>query len=514
MKKITVLDDTRVIYTGKAILIGIIAGLIVSIFRLIIEYLITYVKSAYFFFQEQPQWLIPWAIISIAVAFFVGYLIKSDSNIKGSGVPQVEGQLLGEIQYNWWSVLWKKFVGGIVSMGPGLFLGMEGPSIQLGATVGQGVNEFFKGEKTEEKILISSGASAGLAAAFNAPITGLLFVLEEMHHNFSPLVLLTSLASAITANFVSLNFFGLKPAFYLGEVNPFPVSGYGYLIMLGVFLGFLGLIYSKVLLALPDIYGKLSFLPSHLYGIVPFLLIIPIGVFSPELLGAGNEIVFALAESSPALIIIIGLFILRFVFSMISCGGNLPGGIFIPILSLGGILGSIYGNLVIDMSGADSIYILNFIMYAMAGYFTAIGKAPLTAMLLVTEMVGSLNHLMPLAIVSFVSYVVVDLAGAEPIYEALLENTLGKRKKILKGKSEIIEIPVEAESILDGKMIRKFPWPKEALVMSIRRGTRQIIAHGDTVMRVGDCLMVLTDEGVANQVREQINHMSKDYITS
>src|SRR5699024_892577 len=101
----------------------------------------------------------------------------------------------------------------------------------------------------------------------NAPIAGLLFVLEELHHNFSPLVSLTSLASAITANFVSLNFFGLKPALYLGEVNPFPIKGYGYLILLGVFLGFLGLFYSKVLLALPSIYSKLSFLPSHLYGL-------------------------------------------------------------------------------------------------------------------------------------------------------------------------------------------------------------------------------------------------------
>ena len=107
---------------------------------------------------------------------------------------------------NWFSVLWKKFIGGVLSVGAGLFLGREGPSIQLGAAIGQGAGQLFRSPSSEEKILISSGASSGLAAAFNAPIAGLLFVLEEIHHSFSPLVWLTSFASAITANFVSLYF--------------------------------------------------------------------------------------------------------------------------------------------------------------------------------------------------------------------------------------------------------------------------------------------------------------------
>ena len=88
----------------------------------------------------------------------------------------MKGKLSGEIDYNWFSVLWKKFIGGILSVGSGLFLGREGPSIQLGAAVGQGLSQFFKAPKSEEKILISSGASAGLSAAFNAPIAGLLFI--------------------------------------------------------------------------------------------------------------------------------------------------------------------------------------------------------------------------------------------------------------------------------------------------------------------------------------------------
>jgi H+/Cl- antiporter ClcA len=103
-----------------------------------------------------------WLLFSIILAIIVILLVKSEPQIKGSGIPQVEGKLSGEIDYPWFPVLWKKFVGGILSVGSGLFLGREGPSIQLGAAVGQGLGQFFKGPKSEEKILISSGASAGL----------------------------------------------------------------------------------------------------------------------------------------------------------------------------------------------------------------------------------------------------------------------------------------------------------------------------------------------------------------
>lgn len=504
-----VLSDVRIIHIGKGILVGTFAGFIVSIFRLIIEHVLEYIKYAYQYLNEEPQWIIVWAAASAIAAIFVGYLVKSEPNIKGSGIPQVEGQLQGQIQCNWWSVLWKKFIGGLFSIGAGLFLGREGPSIQLGAAVGQGVNQLFKGNRMQEKVLISSGASAGLSAAFNAPMAGLLFVLEEVHHNFSPLVGLTSLSAAVTANFISMNIFGLTPALNIGSVKPFPLKGYIYLIILGVILGIFGLLYDKVLLALPKIYGKLRFLPSHLYGIIPFMLVIPIGIMFPKVLGGGSDIVLSLGQASPALTALFGLFVIRFVFSMVSYGGNLPGGIFLPILSLGAILGSIYGNIVINLTDIEPIYIRSFIIFAMAGYFTAIGKAPLTAIVLVTEMVGNLDQLMPLAVVSLVSYIVVDLMGAKPIYESLLERLINNTKTSLIGRKEFIEVPVHAESILDGKMIRDCKWPEDTLITSIRRGGKEIIARGDTVIYVGDCLIISTDEGIASGVHKQIKQMSE-----
>ena len=208
----------------------------------------------------------------------------------------------------------EKFIGGILAISPGLFLGREGPSIQLGAVVGQGYSQWRQSTKSEEKILISSGASAGLAAAFNAPIAGLLFVLEEVHHSFSPLVWLTSFSAAISANFVSLHFFGLQPVLYIGPVKSFAFRVLLDISTAGRFARIIRLDISKTLLSLPKVYGKIKGLSSNYYGFVSFILILPIGYFFPHLLGGGNQIVLALGNQPTTIWALVGLLVLRFVF--------------------------------------------------------------------------------------------------------------------------------------------------------------------------------------------------------
>lgn len=501
------LDSTKVLFILKGILIGAIAGIVVSLFRLLIEEMMERIVTLYLWFHDNPFWLIPWILVMLAAAFFIGALMKSEPNIKGSGIPQVEGALQGEIKLNWFSILWKKFVGGILSVGSGLFLGREGPSIQLGAMVGQGFSEYTKASTSEKKIFISSGAAAGLGAAFNAPIAGLLFVIEEVHHHFSPLIWLTSLTAALTANLVSLNFFGLKPVLFIANVPSLPLKYYGWLIVLGAILGVLGYVYQVTLLSLPRWY-KRTRLPEHLYGIIPFLLIVPIAYFFPHYLGGGNQIVLAIGEKNFGLGLLVFLFLLRFIFSMVSYGANLPGGIFLPILTLGALIGAIYGTVLQQWTGMDGMFIRDFAIFAMAGYFTAIGKAPLTAIILVTEMVGNITHLMPLAVCSLTAYVINDLLGGNPIYESLLERLVKGYIPNITGNKTIIEFPVTAESTLDGTMVRDFNWPEEMLLISIRRGSSEILTHGDTVMKVGDLLMILTDEGYTQKIKSLIRQRS------
>ena len=478
---------------GRAIVIGVAVGLVASVFRLAIQDVLVLTKLAFLFFHQQPLWLLAWVAVTVPLALFLGRIAQKNPNIKGSGIPQVEGQLTGQFDEQWWPVLWRKFFGGILSIGPGLFLGREGPSIQVGATVGQGIVEGREKKKLtaiERRVGIASGAAAGLSAAFNAPIASSMFVLEEVYHNFSPLVWLSVFISSISANFVSMQFFGLKPDLDLPHEMYFPVNQYGYLLLLGLFLGILGRLYQYVILRLGTWSRKVTWFKPAWYPVIPFLLVIPIAWWWPNTLGGGNGLIISLTNLPTSVSLFLWLFVLRFVFSMISYGSELPGGIFLPILTLGAVLGGLYCVILIHLGLIPARFLANYVIYAMAGYFACISKAPFTAILLITEMVGSLAHLMPLAVVAVVAYLVVDVLGGAPVYTAMFESFIHRQPhQSLEGITQMTTT-IYAGTALDGVLVKDYPWPPSCLILMVYRGEEEIVPHGDTRLQVGDTLVI------------------------
>lgn len=510
-KKVEKLDLTRFKFILKGLVVGVIVGFVVSLFRFVIEIGLHYVLIAYHFIRNYPIYIIPWTLLMILICLINAKLIKKDPDIMGSGIPQVEGQLAGEIEMNWWSVLWRKWVGGVLAIASGLFLGREGPSIQLGAAVGQGIAQKTHHRGSGRRVLIAGGAAAGLSAAFNAPIASSLFVLEEIYHNFSPLIWTTALSSAVAADFISMNFFGLTPVLHLKYFESFPVKYYFLLIILGIFLGLFGKLYSYMTLNVDKVYAKIKWLPRNMDSIIPLLLVIPIGLFWPAILGGGNAVVLNIKSFFPSILLLIVLFLVRLIFSTISYGSGLPGGIFLPILTLGAILGALFGKICVDLGIIPQCLIINCVIYSMAGYFACIGKAPFTAILLITEMVGSLQHLMPLAVVSLVAYTVVDILRGRPIYEAMLDSLLPEPKEVSTDSfKDRVEVPVFAGSFLQDKQVRDFQWPKECLLIAIRRGEKELIPHGDTLIRSGDTLIILTSHENRAWIKHRIEGLAKD----
>lgn len=496
-------DFTNLIIMFRGLLVGLLTGIVVGLFRLLIEKSLELWKVVYGLCHQQPLYLLLVLAVVVLLGVFIGFLVKQQPHISGSGIPEVEIQLLGQLDLKWWSILWRKFVGGVLAIGSGLFLGREGPSIQLGSSIGQGMAESLKTSKTDRRVLIASGAASGLAAAFNAPIAGTMFVLEEVFHNFSPRVWMCALSGALSANFITSNFFGLTPVLSIHGANSFPLQSYWHLIILGIFLGLMGLVYQKVLLFMPRIYAKIRVLPAQFDGILPFVLLIPIGYFWTAYIGGGNTIILSIDNIAPVIWLVAAIFVLRFVFSMISYGSGLPGGIFLPILTLGALLGYLYG---VTMSGFGLLpksLIINLVIFSMAGYFAGIGKAPFTAILLITEMVGNLSHLMPLAVVSLVSYLVVDLLGGAPIYESLADRMIAKTATVKgQGPTDQVTMTVFEDSNLVDREIRDINWPDDTLVTSVRRGEKVLIPTGNFVIRVGDLVTLAVPENRRGEVRK------------
>ena len=498
---------------AEATIIGFLVGIVIVLNRLIISKMFPLFLNLYENSKGNVFGVFKVLMLVTLLGLIVGYLVKKEPMISGSGIPQVEGILMKKLNINWLRVLIYKFIGGTISLSAGLSVGREGPSVQMGAAVAEGFSKTLKRVKIEEKFLVTSGASAGLSAAFNAPLSGVIFALEEVHKNFSPLVLLSAMAASLTADFVCKDFLGISPAMEFNGVNILPLKYYWSLIILGFVVGITGIIFNKGILFSQNIYGKMKKVPDEIKVAIPFVLTGIIGMTLPILLGGGHELIMDLVAKGFTLKVLIAFLIIKYLFTLVSFGSSLPGGIFFPLLVLGALVGNIFGIIICNIFGLPSELIVNFIILAMAGHFASIVRAPITGIILITEMTGSFEHLLPLAIVVIISYLTADWFRLEPIYESLLERILKKNNiptQISRGGKTLLEIAVYMGSKVEGKCIKDIDWPNRCLLVSIKRGDHELIPRGENKIQSGDFLVVLVDEDKASDIMDKLRLLTTE----
>lgn len=483
----------------EGVVTGVFAGLLIVFFRILLEKA-DVIRDSILEFGRSNTWFAPlWIVILLVIALVVAALLRWEPYISGSGIPQVEGEMIGKIDQKWWRVIVAKCTGGLLAIGSGLSLGREGPSIQLGAMVGKGLSRLTNRVKTEERLLLTCGAGAGLSAAFNAPLAGILFALEEVHKNFSPEVLLSTMASSVAADFVSRNVFGLKPVFSFYITDMMPLTQYGHAIVLGIILGLFGVIYNYSIDRSQKLFQKIPWQPVRLT--IPFFCAGVLAFLCPQVLGGGHGLVESISRNKFMLSALCILFVVKFVFSMVSFGSGSPGGIFLPLLVMGAMIGSIYykaAGLVLPVPGW---MLANFVILGMAGYFSAIVRAPITGIVLISEMTGSLSHLLTLSIVSLLAYIIPDLLKCRPIYEQLLIRMLARQKPGEKdkpsGEKVLLDSIVRHGALAAGKKVSEIVWPDTSLLVSIMRDNEEHVPNGDTVLKAGDRIVLLCDESTA-----------------
>lgn len=408
----------------EGLCVGLIGGFIVLLYRVALTFAGNWLIKILSYIKGNPFRCAVWFLILMALAWIVGRLVKWEPMISGSGIPQVEGEVSGRLSQNWKRVLPAKFAGGFLCMLGGLSLGREGPSIQLGAMAGQGISRALGRGKREEKFLMACGASAGLSAAFHAPLAGMMFAVEEIHKTFSIPILLPVMTASVTADYIASHILGLDPVFHFQITEYLPQNYYWLLILLGILVGVSGVFYNWGMLKAQELYRKIPFLKETGRLLIAFLTAGVLGLVMPSVLGSGSGLIVSLTKGEMVLGMVVLTLVVKFLFSAVSFGSGAPGGIFFPLLILGALLGAVFAMTGAEFFGLDPVYINNFVLLGMTGFFTAIVRAPLTGIILLFEMSGSISQMLSLSIVSVTAYIVATLMRSEPIYDSLLKRIL------------------------------------------------------------------------------------------
>ena len=526
----------NVILIFLCFLVGIFSGIIVGTYTLILK------KMSIFreFFTTNLEFY----KIAIGIAIFIimglaiQFMLTKYPLISGSGIPQVSGLLTKKVKFRWFGELITKFVGGILAIGAGMSMGREGPSVHLGSLVGSGVKELTKRSEVEEKYLVTCGASAGISSTFNAPLAGVIFSLEELHKFFSPLLLICTLVASGTSNYVSRMILGSQTSFQYNFVLPEGIPYYIFAIITVVFciiITVTGKAFSYFLLLTQKHYRNLKlnkYIKISIFMIMAYI----VAVFFRDITGGGHELIEEMFGKNVMLKTIIIILLLKFFYTMFCYATGAPGGIFLPMLVVGALIGKVYGEILNNYFSVPNEIIVHFMLLGMAAYFTAVVRAPITGITLILEMTGNFSYLYMLIIVCTITYIFTELLKMEPIYERLYFNMFHKQileedkekrriqkrakrleilekwwknKKIeigikpdgknVKDKIVTLLIPVGANSEFDNKMVKELKLPENLLIVSVRKAGKDSIARGDTLIQSGNQLVIITDYRTAQE---------------
>lgn len=415
-------------YVFFAALTGIFTGTVGSYFHLIIDTLMTWPQRLGEYFGGNNL-IVAAAIITMCCTVLSVFVVRRVApEAGGSGVQEIEGAMEGLREVRWKRVLPVKFLMGITSISSGLVLGREGPTIHIGASLGAAVTDFFKVSETERRGILAAGAAAGLACAFNAPLAGVLFIIEETHKQF-PYTFRTYMgviAAALLATVMTQIIGGTAPDLSMPDVK----ASLEYLpafVVLGCVLGFIGVALNGGIMWAVNFAARMQQRVPYLYPALIGLCIGALFIVLPYSVTGGEHIIMELAHQKTALVLLLLLACARF-FTMIgSYSSGVPGGIFAPMLTLATCVGLAFSGLLeLALPSTMDAAPLAFAIAAMGGLFTASVRAPVVGVVLTLELTAAYGMTMPLIATCLTANLVAQWIGGKPIYEQLLDRTLAQ----------------------------------------------------------------------------------------
>lgn len=492
-----------------SVITGALSALIVTAFKILAEWAIKLSEHAYTFVGEHPKFLPVLAISAAALGLISSLVFSLSHTCRGGGIPTSIVAIRCIVGFKWYLSLCLLPFCALISFVTGLPLGTEGPCVQMGTSVGDGVVRCLGGKKYKSwrRYSMTGGAAAGFSIVTAAPISSIIFSMEELHRHFSPMLLTTaavSVASAqLTAHGLEALGLGSLGLFHLPEI---PVMS-------------LGLIFAPIIIGL--VTGVASILFTRLYHIsdkfisavlkkVSVRIIFPvlftatalIGFFLKDSLGSGHSLIESLLCGRGTVYLLIIALLIRAVGMCVYNTAGTTGGVFLPTLAFGAILGSLCAELLIALGWIGAEHHTLMVILGITSFLGSTTRIPLTACVFAIEVLAGTANVVPIILATAVSMITVELSGLEDFTDTIIN---AKIRKIKYGKSaRVITAPLVARegSFIIGKEMRDVLWPNSCFVAAFDRANKNRKSHSE--VGVGDVITVLYKTYSPEETAEEI----------
>lgn len=488
-----------------SIITGIVVGLFCLLFRWLIDeitaYRIAFLENTWSPFLRIPVYL----SVCMLILSFVNRLVQSDPTVAGNGAEQTRGMLNGHL-YRGKTLkhLMNKFAGALGSLGSGMALGREGPSIQFGGYLGILISRIFRITPGREEYIISAGASAGVAAALNAPLAGPVYIIESLQKFNNSRIAICSLLAGLSAGLIAAVLMPRDPYHLIPLIKPSLSDSalLGIFIGMGFYMAVIGALFTSLVKKI-----RRNFIDERtrrLHFIFLILLMGIVGYLFPEMLGSGEPFMLkqALIGSTETDFLLL-LTLVCFFFCVYSQGSNFPGGAFLPLLTLGGMSGRLFGALLLSMGIVSAEQLPYFMFLGMSSAFVVVMRTPLTGFLLVAEMTGRYEILLPSLTVGIIGYFLISIVRMQPLpdnlYELLLQRLNSDNEKDIYIYTEVMP-----NSYFEGKGKEDLGLPAGCRIVKILRNHTKWDLSELAVLKAGDQIEFAIDTPEVEKVYQAL----------
>ena len=481
-------------YVLFPLLTGILTGFLIFLFKVCATAVMHKSEWIYEFVRHNPIYLPLLILGACGIGAIAALVLKYAKECKGGGIPTAVASIRGLLPIQWVQGIFVLFVSALLTFFAGIPLGNEGPSVQMGTAVGEGSSRLSKKHKLSwERYLMTSGACSGFAIATGAPLSGIMFALEEAHRRFSTAIFMVAsisvLVGTITQRYLCFFFNVESKLFDFSISNDLPARYFWVTIIIGMSCALCSILFTKLYRVVNKLSKmKIWKIPFIMKFVIIFGVTALFGFLSANFIGSGHSLIEYIVHEKTVWYLILMAFVVRAVLMIFANNEGVSGGMFIPNLAFGAMIASLISDGLIALNLVDAQHQTILIIVGMASFFAASARTPITAVTFAAEALCVSINVFPVIFGVVVSYMIAELFDKTCFTETVIESRVEAAHQGITAVIVDSYLTVQKGSFADGMETRDILWPPTCIVLSIDRKLSHSVHHGAQEIREGDVL--------------------------